>query len=113
MKPGKKIDRIGAETGSFLSPEGTSFKARALPPDTPANPYYVYEVLEPLPVTSGRAAAWFGYEGGGTQYLIDWNTIADREGVSVDYIFKYSSSDSEGGIAFLVDRGYLDRIAGP
>ena len=58
-------------------------------------------------MTSGRAAAWFGYEGGGTQYLIDWDKISQIEGVSVDKIRDRSEG---GGIAFLVRNGYLDRI---
>ena len=107
LRVGQTIDRFGAETGSFLSPEGTKYDSRALPPDTPSKPYYVYEVLQPVPVTSGRAAAWFGYEGGGTQYLIDWDKISQIEGVSVDKIRDRSEG---GGIAFLVRNGYLDRI---
>jgi hypothetical protein len=32
-------------------------------------PYHAFKVLKPLTVPSGRAAAWFGEEGGATQYM--------------------------------------------
>jgi hypothetical protein len=69
LDPGTQIDRYGSNFGKFLSPKGASFGARALPYDESAMPYHAFEVLKPLTVQSGRAAAWFGEEGGATQYM--------------------------------------------
>lgn len=71
LQPGTRIDRFGAPQGTFLSPAGTSYSARALKPGTMADDYYVYEVLRPLPVKAGEVRPWFGESGGGTQYRLD------------------------------------------
>ncbi|HCS1417880.1 TPA: glycohydrolase toxin TNT-related protein, partial [Shigella boydii] len=68
LLPGTRIDRYGSEYGTFLSPEGTPYRARSLKPGTDGKPYSVYEVTKPITVDAGEAAPWFGYEGGGIQY---------------------------------------------
>jgi hypothetical protein len=68
---GTKVDRFGPPQGTFLSPVGTSYSARALKPGTMTNDYYVYEVLRPLPVKAGEVKSWFGESGGGMQYRLD------------------------------------------
>jgi hypothetical protein len=68
IRPGTFIDRYGYETGSFFSPLGTSVPARSLAPGTTSGPYAVYQVVRPVPAMAGRAAPWFGQEGGGWQY---------------------------------------------
>ncbi|WP_376753306.1 glycohydrolase toxin TNT-related protein [Enterobacter soli] len=68
LLPGTRIDRYGSEYGTFLSPEGTPYRARSLKPGTDGKTYSVYEVMEPITVDAGEVAPWFGYEGGGTQY---------------------------------------------
>ncbi len=68
LKPGSRIDRYGSELGTFASPAGTPFGARALPPQAVTAPLRQYEVLRPLPVREGAAAPWFGQPGGGIQY---------------------------------------------
>jgi hypothetical protein len=68
LSPGTMIDRYGGPTGSFASPKGTPFGARALPPESLKKPYLQYEVLKPVEVNSGKAAPWFGQPGMGTQY---------------------------------------------
>jgi hypothetical protein len=63
---GQRIDRFGSEFGGYLSPEGTPYSARAIPPqslDTKTNPtscnYSRYKVLQTIPVYAGRSrAAW-------------------------------------------------------
>ena len=65
---GTRVDRYGSEKGQFLSPAGTPYGQRSLPPDTNPNDYHVYEVIKPLPVQSGQIAAWFGQPGGGVQH---------------------------------------------
>ena len=68
LQPGTKIDRYGAETGRYVSPYGTPFANRSLPPGSDELPYHVYEVLKPIQVQSGLIAAWFDQPGGGIQY---------------------------------------------
>lgn len=74
LQPGSVIDRYGAETGRFFSPEGTSFEARSLP--TGSGPLNGYEVLKPFDVQGGIAAPAFGQPGLGVQYMAP-QTVAD------------------------------------
>ena len=67
LQPGTRIDRFGAETGRFFSPEGTPLPQRALP-NAPVGPPSVYEVLKPLDVEAGVVAPAFGQPGLGIQY---------------------------------------------
>ena len=69
LPEGTILDRYGKSGGSFLSPAGTPFEARALPYDPDAMQYNVYEVLKPLSVQVGQAAPWFDQSGLGTQYM--------------------------------------------
>jgi hypothetical protein len=71
LAPGTLVDRFGPPRGSFLSPFGTSYGARALKPGTMRDTYYVYEVLRPLPVKDGVVRPWFGEAGEGEQYRLD------------------------------------------
>jgi hypothetical protein len=74
--PGSKIDRYGSPYGTFTSPTGTPYRARAPKPGTDLKPYCVYEVNKPLTVKAGEAAPWFGYEGNGTQYELPHRVIS-------------------------------------
>ena len=65
---GTRLDRYGPDNGNFLSPAGSPYEQRSLPPDTDRNDYRVYEVIKALPVVSGQTAAWFGQPGGGVQH---------------------------------------------
>ncbi len=71
LEPGTIIDRYGYDTGSFVSPYGTSYTQRALPPGTNLKPYSVFEVVKPLNVKSGEVKPWFGEEGHGIQYMFN------------------------------------------
>ncbi|ONH57816.1 hypothetical protein CcI49_25580 [Frankia sp. CcI49] len=75
LVPGQLIDRFGLPSGSFLSPRGTDYDARSLPPsnlDDTTNPggcnYHVYQVLKPFDVYSGPIRPWFDQPGNGLQY---------------------------------------------
>ncbi|MBT9489199.1 MAG: TNT domain-containing protein [Rubrivivax sp.] len=79
LAPGTVIDRYSAragtsDKGNFFSPEGTPYTDRALPYDPSKMTHARYEVLKPLEVQSGSAAAAFGHKGGGTQYLTPLGT---------------------------------------
>lgn len=74
LQPGTVIDRYGAETGRFFSPQGTPLEARSLP--TGAGPYSAYQVLKPFDVQGGIVAPAFGQTGLGVQYMASQN-VAD------------------------------------
>jgi Tuberculosis necrotizing toxin len=78
LRRGLRIDRFGNSSGQFLSDEGVAWEHRALPPHTLSAGYHVYEVVRPIAVWSGPAAACFGHPGGGVQhYLGDRYTVYD------------------------------------
>src|SRR4051812_10975337 len=70
MFAGQRIDRFGSEFGGYLSPEGTPYGARGIPPQsldnttTPATCNYTrYKVLKDIPVYSGPIAPALGQPG--------------------------------------------------
>jgi hypothetical protein len=71
LQPGTVIDRYGSPRGGFASEPGASISARGLPPGSEALEYHRYEVLRPLDVELGPAAAVpeFAATGGAKQYL--------------------------------------------
>ena len=78
LSPGTRVDRFGGENGLYLSPLGTLYARRAIPPRNLNGRgdaahefnYYAYEVIRPFSVWAGPTAAWFGQPGLGTQYLL-------------------------------------------
>ncbi|HYX31605.1 MAG TPA: TNT domain-containing protein [Oligoflexus sp.] len=76
LTKGTLLDRYGEPHGTFVSPAGTPFEQRALPPSAASKPLHTYEVLEPIGVDAGRASPWFGEPGGGIQYELDF-TVQD------------------------------------
>lgn len=80
--PGAKIDRYGSPYGTFTSPTGTPYRARAPKPGTDLKPHCIYQVNSPLTVKIGEAAPWFGYEGNGIQHELPEKVIAlEKSGV--------------------------------
>ncbi len=71
LQPGTRIDRYGSPNGKYLSPAGTPFDQRALPPSSASKPPTQYEVLKPIETSAGEAAPWFDKPGGGTQYKMN------------------------------------------
>jgi hypothetical protein len=94
LRAGTEIDRFGYPGGSFLSPTGTRFGMRALPPqnlntpvDTPEANYHEYCVLKAFPVDAGPIAPWFAQPGLGTQYMLDASLIPASGGaISVTWL---------------------------
>jgi hypothetical protein len=113
LRPGQEIDLFGNpgnpddpalnKGGQFLSPAGTPYQDRALPPtnlntysaSAPFN-YHLYVVLKEFPVLAGPIAPWFDQPGGGTQ----------------DYLADTTEPDlpSSPGIANLVNKGYVQQL---
>lgn len=78
LLPGYRLDRFGFPGGQYLSPLGTPFSSRALPPsnlNTPQNAplanYHTYCVVKPFTVDSGPIAPWFAQPGMGTQFKLN------------------------------------------
>ena len=72
MPTGSRFDRFGDPEGDYVSPEGTSFPERALPPQSAELDYHSYELVKPFDTksgfpTKGTVAPAFGQPGGGTQ----------------------------------------------
>ncbi|OKH76400.1 hypothetical protein EB72_01325 [Mycobacterium sp. SWH-M1] len=76
LAPGAMLDRFGYPGGEWLSPHGTPFAERALPPDSALKPYFEYVVKDPTRLPPGwhieesAVAPWFHQPGGGLQYRI-------------------------------------------
>lgn len=68
LPAGTRVDRYGYEGGRFVSPAGTPYAARALPPGSDKKPFNTYVTTRPVSVKAGAAAPWFNQPGGGTQY---------------------------------------------
>lgn len=71
LAPGMILDRYGCEGGTFLSPRGAAFSARALPYVCATAPYFTYRVARPLLAWTAKAAPWFDQKGGATQFQTD------------------------------------------
>ncbi|MER7468915.1 TNT domain-containing protein [Streptomyces sp. NPDC097981] len=70
------MERFGVEAGRFLSPVGTKYSYRALPPsdlntNDPRYPYeyHLYRVAKDVTVCAGPEAPAFELPGGGIQYV--------------------------------------------
>lgn len=100
---GQQIDRFGSEGGTYLSPIGTPYGARGIPPESlnpfpdgqPCN-YSRYEVVKPFPVDSGPIAPALGQPGLGLQYVLNG---AHFPGVT-----------ERVNVAYLLANGYLRRV---
>ena len=100
---GQLIDRFGSEGGTYLSPEGTPYGARGIPPESlnpfpggePCN-YYRYRVLKPFSVNAGPIAPALGQPGFGLQYVLSatwFPGVTERVNVS-----------------YLLTNGYVERV---
>jgi hypothetical protein len=78
-KAGEVWDRFGPEGGQYLSPEGTPYAERSLPPTNLNDDYHVYQWTRDWtaadtkaygPIMGGKIAEAFGQPGGGIQYML-------------------------------------------
>ncbi|MFG2291989.1 TNT domain-containing protein [Streptomyces sp. NPDC048603] len=107
LAPGERLDRFGSEYGSFLAPAGAAYAERALPPQNlntreaafPCD-YHLYEVVKPFTVWEGSIAAWFEQPGGGRQ-------------IKLDPAFLDPGAGQRLNVKWLLDNGYLARVAAP
>ena len=68
---GTLIDRFGGTSGSFFSPRGARFNARATPYICTMEDYRIYKLMVALPVHTCKAAPWFWLSGGAIQFKTD------------------------------------------
>jgi hypothetical protein len=83
---GTLIDRFGSEGGSFFSPKGESFDARAVPYVCSKMVYTVYRVDKPLHVMGCKAAPWFDEPGGAEQFQADDPAFKLRESGAIEAV---------------------------
>jgi hypothetical protein len=87
LQPGTNLDRFGSPNGTYLSPAGTAYEARALPPGSKSEGLTQYIVLKPFGVEKSEISPAFEQPGGGTQYR-----VVTPEGesikVNVEYLLK-------------------------
>ena len=81
LQPGTVITRYGGEGVTFVSPAGTPFSGRGLPPGFEAAGESSYVITAPIEVDAGIAAYWQG-GGGGIQYELP-ASIEDLLGTSL------------------------------
>jgi hypothetical protein len=95
---GTLVDRFGSPFGTFLSPAGTPYAMRAIPPsnlDTyPAGAaynYHVYRVATVFTVEAGAIAPWFGQRGGGVQFVTCYGDVpcGGPNAVNVNYLIAH------------------------
>jgi hypothetical protein len=105
MFAGQRIDRFGSPFGTYLSPEGTPYAARGIPPQsldnttTPATCNYSrYKVLKDVPVYSGPIAPALGQPGFGLQYVLDASI--------------FPGSPANFNVNYLLTNGYLAPVTG-
>jgi len=76
LQSGQVLDRFGEPYGHFISPDGTPYANRSLPPDSIAQPdgesnHHRYEVLDSFSATGGETAPYYDQPGGGIQFKTD------------------------------------------
>ncbi len=102
LKVGRELDRFGSEFGGFLSPAGTPYAERAIPPSnlvgSPAEGcnYRRYRVVKTFEVSAGPIAPWFEQRGDGWQYQLNGAYVA--------------GAPATLNVLWLVDNGYLERV---
>ncbi len=97
LAPGTLIDRFGSETGSFFSPKGESFDARAVPYVCSKMVYTVYRVTRPLHVMDCKAAAWFDEPGGAVQFQTDNPASKLHESGAIEVVPNDSAGTANAG----------------
>ncbi|MCZ7433349.1 TNT domain-containing protein [Streptomyces sp. WMMC1477] len=73
---GTYVDRFGGPSGRFISPAGTSFASRSLPPDAlngRLNNYHCYQVTTAFKVDAGPTAPAFEQPGDSIQYHLTYS----------------------------------------
>ena len=71
LDAGTMLQRTGHLYGSYVAPAGTPLQMLSLPYDKIGQATTILQVQQPLQVSAGQVAPWFGQIGGGTQYLLD------------------------------------------
>jgi hypothetical protein len=103
LEPGRLVDAFGQESGMTLSPDGTPFGQRGLPPSArvTVNPkvpnYYRYQVLKQFQVRASIVPTGTDGTGGGVRLTVDAGLFADPPELPT--------------IRWLLRNGYLGRVS--
>lgn len=102
MNPGEILDRFGDADGRYMSPPGTPFSERGLPPSSldgtaPDFGYHQYRVERPFTADVGYIAPAMGQPGGGLQVFVNADHIPDGVGQRVN-------------VQWLLDNNYLSIV---
>jgi len=96
MNPGELLDRFGPSNGRYLSPVGTPFGERGLPPASidatvPNFGYHQYEVVTPFTADVGYIAPAMGQDGGGLQVFLNGANVPEFTGgwFNVDWLLSH------------------------
>jgi len=100
---GDLLDRFGDSGGRYLSPSGTSYAERAIPPFNlnPMSPnlgYHRYEVLRPFDAPTGYVSPAFGQPGMGLQVLVDGSRFSE------------AGANEFVNVKWLLDHGYIREV---
>ncbi|GAB6897175.1 TNT domain-containing protein [Kineosporia succinea] len=102
LRVGRELDRFGSEYGGFLSPAGTPYAERAIPPSNlagtpaPGCNYRRYRVVRAFDVAAGPIAPWFAQRGDGWQYQLAGAFV--------------TGAPAQLNVLWLVEAGYLERL---
>lgn len=66
----KVAGALGLQRGEFLGNSVDLFESRALAPHSEGAEIHYYQLVEDYEFTTGKAAPWFGSEGGAQQYVV-------------------------------------------
>ena len=75
LQPGTLVQRTGGLGGKYVAPAGTPTQKLSLPYEQLGQPTTTLEVRQPVVVSAGFVAPWFGQIGGGVQYKLDYPLI--------------------------------------
>ena len=67
---GTRFSRYGRPSGEYLGGATDSFEMRSLAPYSRDFDLHYYELIEEMTFTTGEVAPWFGFSGGGEQFIL-------------------------------------------
>ena len=76
VKGGTIFKRYGEDKGEFLGNTTDSFESRSLAMHSENAPIHYYQLIDDEVMTTGKAAKWFGREGGAEQFVVYKNKDA-------------------------------------
>jgi hypothetical protein len=116
LKKDELVDRYGGDNGRYLSPIGTPYKKRSLPPESLDNAsdhtcnYYQYKVINEFQVEVGRSAPEFDQDGLGYQYYLYDTPPKIPNGPNCNNTVDYNNPPEPARVRDLLARHYLVEV---